>query len=90
MCLGVPGEVVRWVDRDPLLARAVVRFGDLERVCHLACVPDVLPGEYVIIHAGVAISKVNAQEARKLFDELNQWEVAEELGGTNAIQQDDL
>ncbi len=79
MCLAIPGEVIRWMDRDPLLARGVVRFGELERVCHLACVPDVKVGEYVIVHAGVAISKVNAAEAQKLFVELDQIEVAEEL-----------
>lgn len=79
MCLAIPGEVIRWVDRDPLLASGVVRFGELERVCHLACLPDVNVGEYVIVHAGVAISKVNADEAQKLFDELDQMELNEEL-----------
>jgi len=88
MCLGIPGEVVRWMERDPLLAHGVVRFGELERVCHLACVPDVLPGEYVIVHAGVAISKVNADQAKKLFDELDQWEMADELGEQPETQQD--
>ena len=63
MCLGIPGEVVRWIDRDPLMARAAIRFGDLERVCHLACVPEAEVGDFVIVHAGIAISKVNAEEA---------------------------
>lgn len=79
MCLAIPGEVVRWVDRDPLLARAAVRFGELERVCHLACVPEADIGDFVIVHAGVAISKVNAEEARKLFAEIDRVELAEEL-----------
>lgn len=82
MCLAIPGEVIRWVDRDPLLASGVVRFGELELVCHLACVPDVNVGEYVVVHAGVAISKVNAREAQLLFDELDQLEVVEELRQT--------
>jgi hydrogenase expression/formation protein HypC len=79
MCLGIPGEVVRWIDRDPLLARAEVRFGELQRVCHLACVPDAEVGDYVIVHAGIAISKVNAQEALRLFDEIDQLELQQEL-----------
>lgn len=79
MCLGIPGEVVRWIDRDPLLARAEVRFGELQRVCHLACVPDAEVGDYVIVHAGIAISKVNAHEALRLFDEIDQMELQQEL-----------
>lgn len=81
MCLGIPGEVVRWIDRDPLLARAEVRFGELQRVCHLACVPEAEVGDYVIVHAGIAISKVNAQEALRLFDEIDKLELEQELGG---------
>lgn len=79
MCLGIPGEVIRWVDRDPLLARATVRFGELERVCHLACVPEAEVGDFVIVHAGVAISRVNAQEAQRLFAEIDRLELAQEL-----------
>lgn len=85
MCLGIPGEVVRWIDHDPLLARAEVRFGDLHRVCHLACVPEAEVGDYVIVHAGIAISKVNEQEALRLFAELDQLEVQELAPGDNSV-----
>lgn len=79
MCLGIPGEVVRWIERDPLLAKAEVRFGELQRVCHLACVPEAEVGDFVIVHAGIAISKVNAQEALRLFEEIDKLELAQEL-----------
>ena len=79
MCLGIPGEVTRWIDRDPLLARAEVRFGELSRVCHLACVPEAEVGDYVIVHAGIAISKVNAEEAHRLLDEFDKLELQQEL-----------
>lgn len=85
MCLGIPGEVVRWIDRDPLLARAEVRFGELQRVCHLACVPEAEIGDFVIVHAGIAISKVNAQEALRLFEEIDKLELAQELASNDAI-----
>lgn len=71
MCLGIPGRVVRWIDRDPLFARAEVEFAEIRRICHMACVPDVEVGEYVVVHAGIAISQVNAAEAIKLLDEIN-------------------
>lgn len=70
MCLGVPGRVVEWLDRDPLLARAQIEFEGVRRVCHLACVPEAEVGDYVIVHAGVAISRIDAEAAERLLDEL--------------------
>lgn len=87
MCLGIPGEVVRWIDHDPLLARAEVRFGELQRVCHLACVPDAQVGDYVIVHAGIAISKVNPQEAQRLFEEIDKLELQQELASDVAVDE---
>ena len=80
MCLGVPGQVVRWVDRDPLFARAEIAFGELRRICHMACVTDAAEGDYVIVHAGLAISRIDAAEARRVFAELEQADIADELG----------
>lgn len=82
MCLGVPGKVVRWIDRDPTFAQADVQFDGLTRRCHMACVVDVEVGEYVIVHAGIAITKVDAEEAQRVFDELRRLELLdEETGG---------
>lgn len=70
MCLAVPGKVVAWLDRDPLFARAEVEFEGVRRVCHMACVPDVEIGEFVIVHAGVAINRVNVEEAERILNDL--------------------
>ncbi len=70
MCLGVPGRVVRWIERDTPFANAEVEFEGVRRVCNLACVPDVVEGDYVIIHAGIAISRLDADEAEKLLADL--------------------
>lgn len=70
MCLGVPGRLTAWLDRDPLLARGLVEFGGVRRECHLACVPEAEVGDYVVIHAGIAISRVDAVEAERLLREL--------------------
>ena len=69
MCLAVPGKVVRWLDREPLFARAEIEFEGVRRVCHMACVPEAEIGEFVIVHAGVAISRVDAGEAQRILDE---------------------
>lgn len=70
MCLGVPGRVVAWVDRDPLMARAEIEFDGIRRVCHLACVPEAEIGDYVVVHAGIAISRIDARAAEQLLAEL--------------------
>ncbi len=63
MCLGLPGKVVAWIDRDPLFARAEIDFGGVRKVCHMACVPEAELGDYVVVHAGIAISRVLPPDA---------------------------
>ena len=70
MCLGVPGKIVRWVERDSLTAAAEIEFDGVRRVCHMACVIDADEGDYVIVHAGVAICRLNEVEAERIFAEL--------------------
>jgi hydrogenase expression/formation protein HypC len=70
MCLAIPGKVVQWIDTDPLLATAQVEFGGVTRRCHMACVPEAGVGDYVVVHAGVAIAILDAGEAARVLAEL--------------------
>lgn len=70
MCLGVPGKVVRWIERDGLFARADVEFAGVRRICHMACVTEAEEGQFVLIHAGIAISRIDEVEAQRLIDDL--------------------
>ncbi len=70
MCLAIPGKVTRWIERDSLLAVADVEFGCVTRRCHMACVPQAQEGDYVVVHAGVAIAILDAQEAARAIAEL--------------------
>lgn len=70
MCLAVPGRLEEWIDRDPLLARGWVAFGGVRRECHLACVPEAEVGDYVLVHAGIALSRIDVITAEKLLREL--------------------
>ena len=79
MCLGVPGCVVEWVDRDPTFAKAKIEFGGVARVCSMACVPDANVGDYVVVHAGIAISKIDEAAAKLAREELNGLGLSEEL-----------
>lgn len=70
MCLAVPGKLVRWLDRDPVFARAEIEFAGIRRVCHMACVPEASEGEFVLVHAGVAITRIDTEEARRVLADL--------------------
>lgn len=72
MCLGIPGRIARWIDRDPLFALADVDFDGISRQVHMACVPEAQEGDYVIVHAGVAICKIDAEEASSLLQQLQE------------------
>lgn len=72
MCLGVPGKVVR-VDPDPAGMRmGIVNFAGISKEVCLAYTPDVVPGDYVLVHVGFAISKLDEQHARDVFEALKQ------------------
>jgi hydrogenase expression/formation protein HypC len=70
MCLAIPGKVLRWVNTDPLLAVAEIEFGGITRRCHMACVPKARLGDYVLVHAGVAIAILDSDEAARVLEEL--------------------
>lgn len=79
MCLGVPGRVVQWIDHDPTFAKAKIEFGGVGRNCSMACVPDAVVGDYVVVHAGIAISRIDETAARQALHELETMGLAEEL-----------
>ena len=86
MCLAIPGKVIRWLNRDPIAALADVEFGGVTRSCQMACVPEAEVGDYVIVHAGVAISTIDAAEAERTLAELaslpddDEWAAQDENG----------
>ena len=69
MCLGIPGEIVS-IEEGGQLRTAKVRFGGATRDVYLDLVPDAQVGDYVIVHVGFALSKIDADEAGNVFDML--------------------
>lgn len=66
MCLGVPGRVVSVAHEDGVLMGRVEFGGVARRVC-LEHVPEVVPGEYVLVHVGFALARIDAAEAERVF-----------------------
>jgi hydrogenase expression/formation protein HypC len=69
MCLGIPGEIVS-IEEGEQSRTAKVRFGGATRDVYLDLVPDAQVGDYVIVHVGFALSKIDAGEAENVFDML--------------------
>ncbi len=74
MCLAVPGEVLSIENDDSMARMGRVSFGGVVKEVSLALVPDAAIGDYVIVHAGFAISIVNEQEAARTFELLKEIE----------------
>lgn len=68
MCLAVPGKILSITDEDnDLLRTARVSFGGIVKEISLAGVPEAKPGDYVIVHAGFALARLDEQEAQRVF-----------------------
>ncbi|TWV33487.1 HypC/HybG/HupF family hydrogenase formation chaperone [Streptomyces misionensis] len=96
MCLAVPGKVVS-IDHqaDPLTG--VIDFGGVRKEACLEYLPDVRVGEYVIVHVGFALQRLDEESARaslELFDQLglleeefgDAWEQAARQGSESEVR----
>lgn len=74
MCLAVPGKIMSVSDDDPLIRMAKVSFGGVIKDVSLAYVPEAGVGDYVIVHVGFALNKVDEAEALETLALLEQLE----------------
>jgi len=75
MCLASPGKVISISGGDdPLTRMGRIDFSGVIKQASLAYVPEVQIGDYVIVHVGFALSKVDEDEAQKVFEYLRQMD----------------
>jgi hydrogenase expression/formation protein HypC len=79
MCLAIPGKIVSVTGEDPLERMGKIDFGGILKEASLACVPEAKIGDYVIVHVGFALSRLDEDEANKVFEYLRQMEELAEL-----------
>lgn len=80
MCLAVPGRIRSIQGEDPLRRTGKVDFGGVVKEVSLAYIPDAEVGEYVLVHVGFAIGKIDEEEAHKTLELLREMgDLAEEL-----------
>ena len=74
MCLGVPGKVLNFEDGDLRMGR--VAFGQVVKEISLAFVPEAKVGEYVVVHAGMALDVIDEEAAQRVFAVLRELDAA--------------
>lgn len=85
MCLAIPGKVVEVIGQD-MMRMSRVDFGGIKRDVSLAYLPDVQAGDYVIVHAGFAISRLDEEEAQETLRLLGELGIVEQ--GLNTPSQE--
>ena len=79
MCLAIPGKIESITGKDSVTRLGRVNFGGVIKEACLAYVPEAKIGDYVIVHVGFALSVLDEDEARKVFDYLKRMDELEEL-----------
>ncbi|HEY2744444.1 MAG TPA: HypC/HybG/HupF family hydrogenase formation chaperone [Polyangia bacterium] len=79
MCLGIPGEVVA-LHEDHGLRFAEVRFGGVTRQVCLECQVDAAVGDFVLVHVGFAIARIDREEAERA------WSALHAMGGLDDLE----
>ncbi len=82
MCLAVPGRILGVTEGD--LRMAKVSFGGIAKDVCLAYVPEAAVGDYVVVHVGFAISRMDEAEAARVLAYLAEIEGRADLGGEEA------
>lgn len=73
MCLAVPGKIIEATDLG-ITRIAKVEFGGVTRQVNLDFVPEAQPGDFVLVHVGFAISRIEEEEARRTYEALRELE----------------
>ena len=79
MCLAIPGKIEQITGDGPVTRMGRINFGGVVKEASLAYVPEAVVGDYVIVHAGFALSRVDEDEARKVFEYLKRMDEFGEL-----------
>ena len=79
MCLGVPGKIVEVLENSVGMTMGRVSFAGIVKEVCLAYTPEAVVGDYVVVHVGFAISKIDEAEARKVFEYLAEMDELGEL-----------
>jgi hydrogenase expression/formation protein HypC len=88
MCLAIPGKVLSTFDQHGL-RMAKVQFGGVVREACLEYIPEVSVGEYVLVHVGFALSRIDEAEAERTYQALRELDQLTELDSPEVDEHDE-
>lgn len=74
MCLALPGQLIDISPDEPMLRTGVVDFAGVRKSVSLAYLPDAKLGDYIVVHAGLAIGTVDEDEAKASLQAFSDWD----------------
>lgn len=75
MCLGIPGRITEIWDEPGGGRFATIAFGDQVKTACLAYLPDLAVGDYTILHAGFALTRIDEDSARQTLKTMREYGV---------------
>jgi len=80
MCLAIPGQILT-IDNpsEPWNRTGRVLFGTIEKSVNLAYAPDAEVGDYVLVHVGFALQRIDPEEAARIWEILREMEELQDL-----------
>ena len=72
MCLAIPGQVMSIVGDDPLTRTGRINFGGIVKEACLAYTPEAEVGDFVLVHVGFALERIDKEEAEQVFSYLKE------------------
>ena len=84
MCLGVPGKITSITPNELGMTMGRVDFGGIVKEVCLAYTPEVEVGDYVLVHVGFALNKIDEEEAHRVFEFVKELGELDELQGPDA------
>ena len=79
MCLAIPGKLITIATDDAGVRMGRANFGGIVKEVCLEYTPDVQCGDYVLVHVGFALGKVDEAEAQRTYDALKSLDQLSEL-----------
>jgi len=74
MCLSIPGKILTiFVDENLGLRRGFVAFGNISKEVCLDYTPEAVVGDYILVHVGFALTVVDPDDARRVFEALTSF-----------------
>ncbi len=86
MCLAVPGKIISIETDEFGQSKGKIDFSGIQKEVNLAYVPEAKVGDYAVVHVGFALSLIDEEEARKVFEYLAEMGELDELAAGGGAQ----